>query len=448
MLSKTSIKWKFIIQLVVASAALIVIFSILLYNYIKITIYEDISSDLLKEAEYIKKNHFVNNKALNPFQRTPFSKRKDIELGSLGKTATGLKVTVTIRPDKKRYFFEQMQRYGKIYLVIYYPINIKKHTFLRVAKDITDTEKLFARVLKAIIVGIAVAMFFVIFYALFLTQNLITPITILSDKLSKMNETFLKHIDLKGLPDEFKPLGESVNKLIDRILTFIKYQKELFIGVAHELKTPLAVMKTKNEVTLLRKREPEKYQEVLRLNNQTIDEMNKMISNILEIGRQEGAQFEEPVKLDIIEFLKERANNFKMLARGEGKDIVIDLKPQKYCLLIQKTLLIHILQNFVQNAIKFTPEGKKVTVKSYPKDNGLMIEIIDEGIGIDESKDLFAPFKRFGNKSGAGLGLFLAKSAADAIGAKIDIKNRKDNVSGAVASLFIPAPSNCPLNEN
>jgi len=201
LLSKTSIKWKFIIQLVVASAALIVIFSILLYNYIKITIYEDISSDLLKEAEYIKKNHFVNNKALNPFQRTPFSKRKDIELGSLGKTATGLKVTVTIRPDKKRYFFEQMQRYGKIYLVIYYPINIKKHTFLRVAKDITDTEKLFARVLKAIIVGIAVAMFFVIFYALFLTQNLITPITILSDKLSKMNETFLKHIDLKGLPN-------------------------------------------------------------------------------------------------------------------------------------------------------------------------------------------------------------------------------------------------------
>ncbi|NPA82313.1 MAG: HAMP domain-containing histidine kinase, partial [Epsilonproteobacteria bacterium] len=243
-----------------------------------------------------------------------------------------------------------------------------------------------------------------------------------------------------------RPLGVSVNKLIDRIQTFIKYQKELFIGVAHELKTPLAVMKTKNEVTMLRKREPEKYKEVLKLNNQTIDEMNKMISNILEIGRQEGAQFEEPVEMDIIEFLKERANNFKMLARGEGKDIVTDLKPEKYCLLIQKTLLIHILQNFVQNAIKFTPEGKKVTIKSYPKNEGLMIEVIDEGIGIDESKDLFAPFKRFGNKSGAGLGLFLAKSAADAIGAKIDIKNRTDGVSGAVASLFIPVKSRCSIN--
>ncbi len=444
MLSKTSIKRKFIIQLVVASAALIVIFSILLYNYIKITIYEDISNELLREAEYIKANHFVNNKYINPFKkkRSPF---EEMELGSLGKTATGLKVSVTIRPGKKKYFFEQNVRYDKIYLIIYYPIDKKSFRFLRIAKDITDTEKLFDRVSKAITIGIGVAIFFIVFYALFLTQNLLSPITVLSDKLSKMNETFLKYIDLKDLPDEFKSLGESINKLIDRIQTFIKYQKELFIGVAHELKTPLAVMKTKNEVTLLRKREPEKYKEVLRLNNQTIDEMNKMISNILEIGRQEGAQFEEPVELDIIEFLKERANNFKMLARGEGKDVVTDLKPQKYCLLIQKTLLIHILQNFVQNAIKFTPKGKKVTVKSYPKDNGLMIEVIDEGIGIDESKDLFAPFKRFGNKSGAGLGLFLAKSAADAIGATIDIKNRKDGVSGAVASLFIPAQSKCPI---
>jgi len=63
--------------------------------------------------------------------------------------------------------------------------------------------------------------------------------------------------------------------------------------------------------------------------------------------------------------------------------------------------------------------------------------VIDEGIGIDESKDLFAPFKRYGNQTGAGLGLFLAKSAADAIGAKIFLKNR-DDAQGTVATLRIP----------
>ena len=57
-------------------------------------------------------------------------------------------------------------------------------------------------------------------------------------------------------------------------------------------------------------------------------------------------------------------------------------------------------------------------------------------MGIDESKDLFAPFKRYGNKSGAGLGLFLAKGAAQALGAEISIKNR-ENTNGAVASLVL-----------
>ena len=53
------------------------------------------------------------------------------------------------------------------------------------------------------------------------------------------------------------------------------YQKELFVGVAHELKTPLAVMKTKNEVTLIKPRESEKYIETLKNNNEAIDHMNK-----------------------------------------------------------------------------------------------------------------------------------------------------------------------------
>ena len=92
--------------------------------------------------------------------------------------------------------------------------------------------------------------------------------------------------------------------------------------------------------------------------------MNKMISNILEIGRQEGAQFEKPVDLDLIAFIKEHANNFQMLAHHENKEISINLSPQSYMIKTQSTLLLHILQNFVQNAIKFTPEKKKIEIKT------------------------------------------------------------------------------------
>ena len=94
-------------------------------------------------------------------------------------------------------------------------------------------------------------------------------------------------------------------------------------------------------------------------------------------------------------------------------------------------------------ALKFTPKNKTVTLQSQQDDFGLLIEVIDEGCGIDESVDLFAPFKRQGNKSGVGLGLFLAKSAADALGAKISIKNRTDGVEGTFASLQLNSKLSC-----
>ena len=119
------------------------------------------------------------------------------------------------------------------------------------------------------------------------------------------------------------------------------------------------------------------------------------------------------------------------------KKFEIDITPKKYEIKTQPTLLIHIIQNFIQNAIKFTPFGKTILVKCFQTKHGYSINIIDEGCGIDEKQDLFAPFKRYGNKPGAGLGLFLANGAANAIGAKISIKNRVDS-KGTIANLFIP----------
>ena len=113
------------------------------------------------------------------------------------------------------------------------------------------------------------------------------------------------------------------------------------------------------------------------------------------------------------------------------------MEPKSFEIFIQPTLLNQIIQNFLQNAIKFTPENKKVVLQSSIIDEKFVIEVIDEGVGIDGNIDIYAPFKRSGNKSGAGLGLFLAKNAADTIGAKIEIKNREDGICGAKASLTI-----------
>ena len=430
MLSQKSIRDNFILQLVSASATLIVIFSVILYNYIKISVFEDVTQELTRQATIIATSRAsaLERMGANIFDPT---------FNSINNPAD-IQVSVAIRVNQGNAIsFEHSAKQGREFLTIYYPIEKREHHFISITKDISNTQILLSKILKNILSINLSAIFLILFYALFLSRMLILPIRSLTTKLANMNENFLQSIDIKTLPSEFQPLGGSINKLVERIQIFVNSQKELFIGAAHELKTPLAVMKTKNEVTLLKPRESEKYIDTLKSNNQTINEMNKMIGNILEIGRQEGAQFEKPISLNMIHFLKEQINNYTILAKMEEKEILEELPIKDYKITIQPTLLMHILQNFVQNAIKFTEKHGHIIIRAYSNKEGFHIFVIDEGIGIDESKDLFGPFKRFGNQTGAGLGLFLAKSAADALGAKISLKNRTDS-QGTIASLLIP----------
>jgi len=196
-------------------------------------------------------------------------------------------------------------------------------------------------------------------------------------------------------------------------------------------------MKLKNEVTLRKKREQEVYEDALKLTVKQIDDMNIMISSILDIGRAEGAQFEQTVDLDLVEYMKKKSNDYRMLSAQKNIIVTFFSNVNYLETSIQLTLFNQVLQNFVQNAIKFTPENKAISIRLKKTKEKIVITVTDEGNGIDENIDLFAPFKRFGNQSGVGLGLFLAKNAADALRAKISIKNRKDGRNGCIAKLVL-----------
>ncbi|MRJ02270.1 MAG: HAMP domain-containing histidine kinase [Epsilonproteobacteria bacterium] len=426
MLSSQSLKSKLLWQLIFASAVLVGVFSTILYNFIKTSIYEEAKDQLLKQAHYIVSN---SPEKLD----TSYLKTLDISVKIIPKPRYIDDITVIKSREGER-----------TYLLLYYPYNFEEQSFLFLKKDVSSIEEFLDQLLQYIVVTHIITFFFIIALAYFISSNISYHIERLTVKLSKLNEEVLQPIKTRDLPVEFQPLGKSINILIKKVKTYIKYQKKLFVGVAHELKTPLAVIKLKNEVALLKRRSPEEYIETIKLTLKTVDEINKMIQNLLRIGRQEGDQFENPVTLDIIDYLREKSNNYRLLAESEGKRLVTDLQPKSYVISIQPTLLNHIIQNFVQNAIKFTPPGGTITLKSTPITNGLKIEVIDEGPGVNEKEDLFAPFKRFGSQSGVGLGLFLAKSAADAMGASVSVKNRKDR-KGTVATLIIPAKLVCPL---
>jgi len=429
MFSTRSIRQSFLIQLIFASASLIFIFSSILYFYIERSILEEKEYELLSYAKNIAQEKSI--------------------YGSESESAdTYLGLNVEIIYLKKAHLdielYETTNNF-KSYLTMIYPFHLDDLSYLRITKEITVTKRILDKILNYLFIINIASFLLVAVYAVGLSKMLVSPIKILSAKLSDMNEHLMKPIKTNSLPEEFEPLGETINHLIARIQNFVKYQKELFIGTAHELKTPLAVIKLKNQVTLIKKRTPEEYIDALKVTNKTIDEMNVIVSNILNIGRQEGAQLERPQEVDVISILRQKADDFDLLAANEGKELNMSFEPSAFMAILQVSLLNQIVQNFLQNALKFTPVNKSVLLRSSQNEYGLLIEVIDEGCGIDESIDLFAPFKRQGNKQGVGLGLFLAKSAADALGAKISIKNRTDGITGTISSLNLNSKLSCAL---
>ena len=430
MLLQKSIRKQFFLQLIFASASLMLIFTSFAYLYIEKSIYNEKKDELIKYAQNVASNKSIYDPSLtNP------------------DSLLGLSVELIHLKEQIDYInmYEKTEN-GFTYLTLIYPFKLQDLSYLKITKDITPTKHLLDNIFHSIFIINFVGFVLVILYALMLSKMLIAPVKTLSRRLSNMNEHLMQTIKIDELPKEFEPLGVTINHLINRVQNFVKYQKELFIGTAHELKTPLAVIKLKNQVTLIKKRTPEEYIEALKTTNKAVDDMNHIVSNILNIGRQEGAQLEKPEQVDVIAILKEKAKDFKLLAENENKELVINFSPDSFMATLQVALLNQIVQNFLQNALKFTPIEKRVFISSYQNNVGLVIEVLDEGCGIDESVDLFAPFKRQGNKSGVGLGLFLAKSAADAIGATIELKNREDGVNGTKATLTIISQLCCPLS--
>lgn len=423
-----SIYKQFYTKLIIATSLFIIALSFIFYEYSRSTTYENIQKNMLKDAKKIYKISHANKE----FHFKNFKTIQDDDLS----------IDLVNNPKLKNYKFFTYRKDNNHYIKLLYPYNMEKRKFIQLVRNINfEREILYSIIFKNLFILAIPGFLLMLIYSLVVSKSLLKPIIQINKKLSNMDENSLTQIDKKDLPIEFHSLSDSINSLTNRIETYVKFKKELFIGAAHELKTPLAVMKLKNEVTLRKKRDPEAYEETLKLTVKQIDDMNIMISSILDIGRAEGAQFEQTQDLDLVEFMKKKTNDYRMLSAQKNIIVTFFSNVNHLKVSMQVTLFNQILQNFVQNAIKFTPEDKSIAIRLKKGKEKIIITVTDEGKGIDENIDLFAPFKRVGNQSGVGLGLFLAKNAADALRAKITLKNRKDGKEGCVAKLVLNNPS-------
>ncbi len=422
-----SLRRNFLVKLAAVTAGLELLFSFVFYHYISYSVDQQLKTTMIKQANYLFGTY-------DDLERVLATQK------SILKKTLKLQARIETLPDRdfQPVHFKTFKRHRHAYLEAYFPYEFASQRYLILTADVTSQKAIENQVIRGIILFYLLGMAGVMLYAFFLSGMLVAPVRVFAHRLSKVNERALAPMALRNVPEEFLPLGRSINQLIGRIESFLRYKKELFVGTAHELKTPLAVIKAESQVALMKRTQTvEGLSEVLKNNIRTVDAMNRVIESILAFGRAEGAQFEEPETIDVVAFLKGICQEFTLLAEQTSRQLQCRFAVEHLSVTLPPLLLRQIVQNLLQNALKFTPEGKRVKMIVFRKDTTLRVMIRDEGKGIEEGLDVFAPFRRTSDSSGAGLGLFLVKSAADALGAEVTLKNRID-ARGAVATLVLP----------
>jgi signal transduction histidine kinase len=235
------------------------------------------------------------------------------------------------------------------------------------------------------------------------------------------------------IPREVRPLVHAVNQGLDRLEEGFRVQRDFTADAAHELRTPLAVLRSR--IDLL---ENEKMREALR---HDVDGMAHIISQLLDIAELDTLAVQPDEKADLQSVAAGIAEFVAPLALAQGKDIALSGATEPVWVRGNPEMLGRAIRNLAENAINHTAAGS--TVEFVVEDNGT-INVLDRGPGIgeDERKLIFRRFwRRDRRKQGStGLGLSIVQRIAELHSASITVENRKPN--GACFSLkFVPVNS-------
>jgi len=215
-----------------------------------------------------------------------------------------------------------------------------------------------------------------------------------------------------------------------RQIRLSQQQENFMMAVTHELKTPIAVAKLNLETMLRRQLEETKREKLLQDTLQETNRLNQLSSNILLASQLESGNYISfKQEVDLGEVVTEAVADFSN--RFPQRTIIA--KPATDIYINGESLLLKMLvNNLVENALKYSPKDKAVTVELSEGNGSIELKVLDEGIGIaaDEKQKIFTKFYRVGNENtrktnGTGLGLFLSKKIAKAHQANISVKDNQ-----------------------
>jgi signal transduction histidine kinase len=276
-----------------------------------------------------------------------------------------------------------------------------------------------------------IGLFFGIFLSVWLSQSVTRPVTQLVEASHAIGLRNLRYrVQTKG-SQELQDLAESFNRMAEGLEHAEIARRNLMADIAHELRTPLAVLEG-NLRAMLDGVHAMNEEEIALLSEQT-HHLNRLVDDLRELSLAEAKQLVLDCReVDLVHLISETVTHFDLLAHERGIQLTTELEEPLIHPCLDEKRIRQILHNLLSNAFSYTPSGGIVTIsgKQSADHQAIEVAVVDTGAGIPQY-DLSHIFDRFfrakeaasRDHGGSGLGLAIVRALVEAQGGQIQAKS-------------------------
>ena len=283
-------------------------------------------------------------------------------------------------------------------------------------EPIDDTQKLIQKELIVISLLIIVSSYII---AYFISSHISKPIKDMSEQAKKLAKgNFSIEFDETSNIQEIEELSKTLNYTKEELNKIEELRRDLMANVSHDLKTPLTMIKGTAEMAKdLHQNDTKKQEEDMNTIIKETDRLTLLVNDILELSKAESiSQKLNLESFDLIELINNALEQYQVLTETEKYVFIFEHKEQELMVQADKKKIEQVIHNLVNNAINYTGEDNKVTIRVTNK-KGIKVEIIDTGKGIKEEDIPYIWNKYYKNEKkhkrnliGTGLGLNIVKN--------------------------------------
>lgn len=254
----------------------------------------------------------------------------------------------------------------------------------------------------------------------------VAPLNALQQRLRARRPDDLSPIDERAAPSEIAPLVGAINDLLNRLSANVQMQRRFVADAAHQLKTPLAGLRTQAELAL-RDASPDEMQASLRQLVTGSERATRLVNQLLLLAHAESPAAVGLAPTDLNAVAYEQTTHWAPQALSVGTDLGFEGTEHALTIPGNSILLAELLNNLIDNALRYTPRGGRITVRVRALAASALLEVEDSGPGIPlgERERVFDRFYRVlgTTADGSGLGLAIVREIAQKHGATVRIED-------------------------